>query len=237
MDIDVFNARSLLGLGNFYIERRHVMTKDEALKLALKALETLLDSFQRCEAGYPQHIEMRFAVRDTARIAIDRAKEALAQPEHGWTPERIAGMARLKDAQDKRLAQPEQEPVAWYRDEDGIRIYYETKCWDDATPLYTAPQPWEKFCDSNCVWTDHHPDCKLAEPEPVAWKTDDVELYVREDKFGFYNIPLYTTPPQRKPLTDEEIILIVAECASSHQHTDIHFARAIEAAHGIKGLV
>ena len=45
------------------------------------------------------------------------------------------------------------------------------------------------------------------------------------------------TPPQRKPLSDEEIILIVAECASSHQHTDIHFARAIEAAHGIKRLV
>jgi hypothetical protein len=31
-------------------------------------------------------------------------------------------------------------------------------------------------------------------------------------------------------LTDEEIVLIVAECAASHQHTDIHFARAIEAA-------
>jgi len=29
--------------------------------------------------------------------------------------------------------------VAWYRDEDGIRIYYESKVWDDATPLYTAP--------------------------------------------------------------------------------------------------
>jgi hypothetical protein len=28
---------------------------------------------------------------------------------------------------------------------------------------------WEKFCDSNCVWTDHHPDCKLAKDEPVAW--------------------------------------------------------------------
>ena len=26
------------------------------------------------------------------------------------------------------------------------------------------PEPWEKFCDSNCVWTDHHPDCKLAQP-------------------------------------------------------------------------
>jgi hypothetical protein len=42
--------------------------------------------------------------------------------------------------------------------------------------------------------------------EPVAWKTDDVELYVREDKFGFYNIPLYTHPAQRQwvGLTDDE---------------------------------
>ena len=31
------------------------------------------------------------------------------------------------------------------------------------------PKPWEKFCDSNCVWTDHHPDCKLAQQEPVAY--------------------------------------------------------------------
>jgi hypothetical protein len=37
--------------------------------------------------------------------------------------------------------------------------------------------------------------------------------------------------PQRTwvGLTDEEIVLISAECAASHQHTDIHFARAIEA--------
>jgi len=39
------------------------------------------------------------------------------------------------------------------------------------------------------------------------------------------------TPPQRTwvGLTDDEIVLIVAECAASHQHTDIHFAKAIEA--------
>ena len=30
-------------------------------------------------------------------------------------------------------------------------------------------------------------------------------------------------------LTDEEIVLIIADCASSHQHLDIHLARAIEA--------
>ena len=38
---------------------------------------------------------------------------------------------------------------------------------------------------------------KQEQGEPVAWKTDDIELYVREDKFGFYDIPLYTHPPQR----------------------------------------
>jgi hypothetical protein len=35
--------------------------------------------------------------------------------------------------------------------------------------------------------------------------------------------------PQRKPLSDEEILSISADCAATHQHTDIHFARAIEA--------
>ena len=45
---------------------------------------------------------------------------------------------------------------------------------------------------------------------------------------GIGRQPLYTTPPQRKPLTDEEILSISADCAATHQHTDIHFARAIE---------
>ncbi len=76
-----------------------------------------------------------------------------------------------------------------------------------------------------------------AKDEPVAY------IYVEQRKLEWAKymswgtptvvnlpkIPLYTTPPQRKPLTDEEIVLIVAECAASHQHTDIHFARAIEA--------
>jgi hypothetical protein len=31
--------------------------------------------------------------------------------------------------------------------------------------LEAKDEPWEKFCDSHCVWTDHHPDCKLAQQE------------------------------------------------------------------------
>ena len=65
--------------------------------------------------------------------------------------------------------------------------------------------------DEDTAWQAHTALRQAIEQaekqEPVAWKTDDIELYVREDKFGFYNIPLYTTPqPQREwvGLTDEE---------------------------------
>ncbi len=67
------------------------MTKDEALNLAIEVLQKNIWCDDDCNCS--------------DRQAITAIKEALAQPEHGWTPERIAGMARLKDAQDKKLAQ------------------------------------------------------------------------------------------------------------------------------------
>ena len=52
------------------------------------------------------------------------------------------------------------------------------------------------------------------------------------------NTPLYSTPPQRKPLTDEEIDKLPWEPHESNPMTFAeglrYFARAIEAAHGIK---
>ena len=53
--------------------------------------------------------------------------------------------------------------------------------------------------------------------------------------------PLYTSPPQRKPLTDEEINDVVSRLTVSNKGVIYFsanlrdFARAIEAAHGIKG--
>ena len=47
------------------------------------------------------------------------------------------------------------------------------------------PEPWEKFCDSNCVWTDHHPDCKLAERKPLT----DEEVNKLVDDEDWYNDP------------------------------------------------
>jgi len=86
--------------------------------------------------------------------------------------------------------------------------------------LEAKDEPWEKFCDSHCVWTDHHPDCKLAKDEPVAWMyPDDLKRFETSETFAqAYSIevvsptqgetvPLYTTPPQRTwvGLTNDEL--------------------------------
>jgi hypothetical protein len=232
------------------------MTKDEALRLALKALETLhdenMDYLTRNKLGGENNQCMVFA-----REAIKAIKAAL-------------------EAKD---------------------------------------EPWEKFCDSNCVWTDHHPDCKLAKQEPVAWvsvkdelpkavrgvsykssltdtvlvlhsdrpdypitahavvgeglgagiaiptdgasehpeiawysascslnnpfnlKNDDYERFLPKifGKKITHWMPIPTTPPQRKPLTDEEIASIYMNHTDRPMHAQWDFARAIEAAHGITG--
>jgi hypothetical protein len=81
----------------------------------------------------------------------------------------------------------------------------------------------------------------LAEPEqePVAWK-DTTYGNLHHQNFGGC-IPLYTHPPQRKPLTDEEIELLAVKHAPpidpafAKDDDFIEFARAIERAHGIGG--
>ena len=147
------------------------MTKDEVLKLALEALEIPWN------APYVDGCDLALGKKVKAITAI---YEALAQPEHGWTPERIAGMARLKEAQDKKLAQPEQEPVGEIV--DAIEGAFK---------------------------------CSFTKMLPVGTK-------------------LYTTPPQRKPLSDEEIETYRYMIDWTAHWSYINFARAIEAAHGIK---
>ena len=110
--------------------------------------------------------------------------------------------------------------------------------------LEAKDEPWEKFCDSHCVWTDHHPDCKLAKDEPVAWY-DSVSGWTDFHTFKPTRkpsspsaewLPLYATPPQRKPLTDEEIGDEFVRFQVGGMFTPFLYAvRAIEAAHGIKG--
>ena len=92
----------------------------------------------------------------------------------------------------------------------------------------------------------------LAQPEqePVTWRYKIVDVFGRpawtlktpkSDTRVLESQPLYTTPPQRKPLTNKEIgaILDDPNIAEKHQGNWLvlpySYARAIEAAHGIKG--
>ena len=149
--------------------------------------------------------------------ALKLALEALKQIDEAM-PFPVAKLAQkvIKEA----LAQPEQEPTT----KAGELRAMKTELW------------------------------KQPEQEPVAWISATELLVMRgnalggakdwrvnlglepeEGEVGLYTTPpqgIYYTPPQRTwvGLTEDEILLISADCASSHQHTDIHFARAIEAA-------
>ena len=71
------------------------------------------------------------------------------------------------------------------------------------------------------------------EQEPVAWMDEDGDVLSASivDGKGLRNIPLYTSPPQRQPLTNEELAGIYMTTTGLDFYRN--FARAIEAAHGI----
>ena len=82
-----------------------------------------------------------------------------------------------------------------------------------------------------------YPQQPQPEQEPVAWDGDCV--------LGHCGSPAgceasnccradYTTPPQRKPLTETEIRTLRRDLAGTLDVQYVTFARAIEAAHGIK---
>jgi hypothetical protein len=172
------------------------MTKDEALRLALEALELHGKQYPHMVKGYCID----------AITAIKAALEAKDEP-----------VGTVKELFTQ---------AAWERlDLKG------------STEVYTAPpqRTWEKFCDSNCVWTDHHPDCKLAQLEPVAWEQFYPEM--GSPKLAYLS-PTESLdnacyiPPQRTwvGLTDEEIKRLGdLDLDSNYFGLWYDFAKAIEA--------
>ena len=106
------------------------------------------------------------------------------------------------------LAQPEQEPVAMK-----FKIYKPTVPDPMRQGINNALLPWVYDQDRNSGF------------DATMWVT-----------------PVATLPPQRKPLTDEEIHKASTQAGMQEHYMGFHsgfirFARAIEEAHGIKGLV
>ena len=169
------------------------MSKDEALQIALKALELWIN----CKFD-----------EDTAWEAHNAIKEALETKE--GLLDRKSYLLGLYDQKSRLELETKDEPVAMRYDFDGYGYKYidngSGSDWQtrikDAEPLYTTPQP------------------KQEQVEPVAWSrasfieddygrsigTDDPELaWGKEppDEFGWW--PLYTTPQRTWiGLTQEE---------------------------------
>jgi len=112
---------------------------------------------------------------------------------------------------------------------------------DDAIGQESHLESWLTQNEGICDAIDALKELDKTEQEPVAYGMWDTMLgyggrmmMVRLDKGqDGCTVPLYTAPAQRKPLSNEEIYKIYRDCGDLN--VKINIARAIEAAHGIKG--
>ena len=114
--------------------------------------------------------------------------------------------------------------------------------------LKLALEALEMFCEHGAILrpieTRDAIKEALAQPEqePVAWRyRGNLHEFDPSDWAEGSVTPLYTTPPQRKPLSDEEIYSLADSLEIWNEDDEEWildpntFARAIEAAHGIGG--
>ncbi len=154
------------------------MTKDEALKLALEALERAVAT---CFDQYPHNQELR---KHFFHQAITAIKEALAEPEQ--EPVTLRDAVLDCDAVEMRyayevdkdkweavialaLVEPEQEPVAW-------QVMVE----DEAMKEFSIKDAAHDWC---------------------------VQQKLSGSPSAFWIRPLYTSPPASKPLSLAELFL------------------------------
>jgi hypothetical protein len=197
------------------------MTQTEALRLALEALENLgnhdhvcpqwptyaePENYPKCNCGYDQ--------------AITAIKAALANE------------ALERKAENARELGLDYEPYGFE-----ASIYSNARMKVDVVTGNVSIGTVKKPCGLECDCTDV---CKQeAKDEPVALKPCAYESKEKKmcRKCGQVHAEAIwdTTPPQRKPLTDEEIEKMRHLIDWTAHWSYGIFARAIEAAHGIKG--
>jgi len=171
---------------------------------------------------------------DAVSHAIKTLEEALAKQEgqSNFCPNCEALSRELK-----AIKQEQGELVAWTENDMAYRpnglpqefIHHEVESPDDWSE-WVCPKPEQYFlkcCDCGLV---HEAQFRVAK----YGEGDYCELVEDKDTQAQFRMRRRTTPqPAQKPLTDEEIATISVECATVSP-SDIYFARAIEAAHGIK---
>ena len=223
----------------------------EALKLALEALEA--DELDMVDDGSGNMIFRK-------EQAITAIKKALAQPAQ-QEPVQFKctviddahpnGIPLAQWAKPQRTDQPEQEPVAWGMPSaaggfvvDCITPEEHARIEGGYTvPLYTSPPPQQEtvawlLTDKNINSLQVDSIQRLIDRLKHAHHTDlCVRINGQDEWFqaDWLKHMVRVAPPQRKPLTDEQIETIWRRVQANDFHDCVQpFARAIEAAHGIK---
>ena len=205
------------------------------------------------------------ATREALRMALEALEKMLFLAEHeGW--EGFDKQYEAITAIKKALQSNEQvEPVAWEGGEGWESLAWELcanengeeSCNELIWEGGPIPEPWgDRWMKYESeakrlialVHKHTHPPVPTAQPEqePVAWRFRSGTWFNREVHWRYIDTlegakgllglePLYTTPPQRKPLLASDIVMMYDENPRSDSEM-IAFARAIEAAHGIRSI-
>ena len=130
----------------------------------------------------------------TDREAMQQALEALEEISGGYSLNIIAALR-------ERLAQPEQEPVAWmvYTQDWGSVYIADNPTGihegQRALPLYTTPPAAP--VQEPVAWVEQDAIDWLARDERGKGAYTNTALYKQKDKWA--PVPLYTTPPAAQP--------------------------------------
>ena len=220
------------------------MTKDEALKLALEGIKNSAEY----RIGNPAYEQIEAKIEEALMSVPDGAQsEQCEYCKRGLKTMCLCGIK----TQPK---EPEQEPVAWMGiDIEGNPNKFRLNFFSGAIPLFTTPE------DKSLIATNE----KKGSPCPEFWGwLPKAYNFEGDGAFTKYNMEVAflagkqsvatndtskervdemqkhrhdTTPPQRLPLTDEQIAHATAPVFMGGNPSLTGIARAIEAAHGIKG--
>ncbi len=235
------------------------MTKDEALKLALRALEkcdsALAEELAAWDIDPPLHHVLEAS--NACGPAITAIKEALAQEKALQAlHDENERLGLYKDA----YAEPEEEklhPVhigvdvtregtavtAFYRKPDAVMEMFYSQFHPLAQPEYDYKDLYEKEKRKSAMWLSKYEEVAGPAPKAIPMAKPEQEFVafsclrcVTPKKCAIHGCSPNTWPsealPQRKPLSNEEIYKIYRDCGDLN--VKINIARAIEAAHGIK---
>jgi len=172
------------------------MTQNEALRLALEALEDLgMKHYEN--TGEVLYKETFAAIKAALEAKDEKANDELRRL-HDLLGKANA-LARIRankiDELEQRLTKTEAQlgEAVWnYGELKREQLANQQKTSgspiNTSTALEAKDEPWEKFCDSHCVWTDHHPDCKLAQRTWVGLTDKEIEAIWKIAMFADYGI-------------------------------------------------